>query len=367
MSTIAVAAPRTLSRHILWVYLFLITAAEFVTSVTSTQLGLLFHVLILLGLMIHNARNPGDSVGRIALALTLAPLIRLLSLSMPLLSFPQMAWYPVVSIPLLIAMWIIVRQLGVPRRHLGLRRGNLLLQAMLVGSGFGLGAIEYFILHPTVLVGALSWQALLLPALSLTIFTGFSEEIIFRGLLQSLARSVLGRAAFLYVALLFGVLHIGYLSVIDVIFVFAVGLLFAYIVHWGGSILGVTLAHGLTNIMLFLIMPYLAQNGANPLATGILWFIIGGTTSALLATIILGVTWWRSPTASAPQLFPIATLRALRKSRGVSYAQLAHMTGLPLRELAAIEHGLRPITPQQHDVIVRHLAVIEPIAEQLPA
>ena len=40
-------------------------------------------------------------------------------------------------------------------------------------------------------------------------------------------------------------------------FVLLVSLLFSYIVHETGSILGVTLAHGFTNIGLFLIFPFL--------------------------------------------------------------------------------------------------------------
>ena len=43
-----------------------------------------------------------------ALALTLAPLIRVLSLSLPLFRFPQAAWYPIVAIPLLLAAWVII-------------------------------------------------------------------------------------------------------------------------------------------------------------------------------------------------------------------------------------------------------------------
>ena len=40
---------------------------------------------------------------KLALALTLAPLIRILSLALPLARFPQAAWYPLVALPLLLA------------------------------------------------------------------------------------------------------------------------------------------------------------------------------------------------------------------------------------------------------------------------
>ena len=92
-----------------------------------------------------------------------------------------------------------------------------------------------------------------------------------------------------YVALLFGVLHIGYLSVLDVVFVMAVGLMFGYIVRWGGSILGVTLAHGLTNIMLFIVLPNLALQEPG-LLTGVTPWVIGvGSAMSLVAMFLL----WR--------------------------------------------------------------------------
>lgn len=287
--TVPHTRPAATSTWILWGYLLLITLAELLTSLGQPQAGLLLHLLILIGLITNTVVGLPDTARPFALALTLGPLIRILSLGLPLRSVPQIAWYPLVSVPLLLATWIIVRQTGVSRHALGLRRSNLLLELLLIGGGLGLGALEYMILQPSVILPALTWQTLLVPALSLLIFTGFSEELIFRGLIQTLASRVLGRWALLYVSALFGVLHIGYLSVIDVAFVFAVGLLFAYIRRWSGSILGLTFAHGLTNIMLFLVIPYLAANPAHPLARIMPWAIWGGSALSLLA---IGRLWW---------------------------------------------------------------------------
>jgi uncharacterized protein len=174
---------------------------------------------------------------------------------------------------------MICRQTEISRQDLGLRRGSLSLNLLLMGGGLLLGAVEYIILRPQPLDTIVSWQGALLAVLSLTLFTGFVEELIFRGLLQSLAQQALGQWALVYVSLLFGVLHIGYLSVIDVLFVTAVGLLFAQIARWCGSITGLTLAHGLTNVTMFLIMPAVAGS----LAAVAPWMIIGGAISLALA------------------------------------------------------------------------------------
>jgi hypothetical protein len=102
-----------------------------------------------------------------------------------------------------------------------------------------------------------TFEAILIPALILLIFTGFLEELIFRGVFQYFAIRYLGRWGIIYVGIVFAVLHIGYNSALDFVFVLFVSLLFSYIVHETGSILGVTLAHGFTNIGLFLIFPFL--------------------------------------------------------------------------------------------------------------
>jgi membrane protease YdiL (CAAX protease family) len=43
------------------------------------------------------------------------------------------------------------------------------------------------------------------------------------------------------------------------LFVFGVSVFFSWIVSRTGSLLGVTLAHGLTNILLFLVVPTLVD------------------------------------------------------------------------------------------------------------
>ena len=142
-------------------------------------------------------------------------------------------------------------------RQIGLRVGNLPVQLLISLVGIGLGYLEYLILKPEPLVADFTFEAIIGPALILLIFTGFLEELVFRGVFQYFAVRHLGKIGFVYVSMVFAVLHIGYLSVLDFGFVFLVAMIFAYFVQRTGSILGVTLAHGLTNIGLFLIFPFL--------------------------------------------------------------------------------------------------------------
>jgi membrane protease YdiL (CAAX protease family) len=253
-------------RRFIWIaagYLAWLTVAELVSTLGDPRVGLSLHAALLIALIYHAARKLDDPFHHFLLALAFAPFIRLMSYSLPLADFPQIAWYFIISVPLFVAAYLAARIMGYSEADLGLQRGSLPVQLLIGLTGLTLGYAEYRILAPAPLADSFTWQDLWLPALVLLVSTGFFEELIFRGLMQRAAGSALGpRLGVVYTALVFAVLHAGYKSVVDVVFVFAVGIFFGWIVQKTGSLLGVTLAHGLTNIMLFLIMPYLAAAGA---------------------------------------------------------------------------------------------------------
>jgi len=238
-------------------YLAGIALAELLTTYADPRLGMATHCILLALLLYHSSRVSGEQERAFLICLAFAPLIRILSLSLPLTRFPVVIWYLVTSIPLFAAALVATRTLGYTWPELGLTLHGWPLQIAFGLSGLAFGAVEYLILRPEPLVGALAWQQLWPAALILLLCTGLLEEIIFRGLLQRAAGDVLLRWGMPYVALVFAVLHIGYRSVVDVLFVLAVGLVFGWFVQRTGSLLGVTLSHGLTNIVLFLVMPFL--------------------------------------------------------------------------------------------------------------
>ena len=294
------------SNWFFWLYLALIALAEYLTAAVSPQIGLTLHAMVLVTLITYGALYPHEDKRKLALGLTLAPLIRLLSLSLPLTILPQIGWYPLVAVPLLIATAMIIRELRLSAAVLGLRWGQLGLQLLVGGLGLGLGVVEYAILRPEPITTDLSIGSILLVGFLLLVFTGFTEEIIFRGVLQHLAHPLMQRKGLWYISALFAVLHIGYLSVFDVIFVFVVGLIFAYIVQWSGSLLGVTLAHGLTNITLFLIMPTFSQQFSNPVSLINILAMIS-TLAALIAIVVIKRKALPADSATADATHMLAT------------------------------------------------------------
>jgi membrane protease YdiL (CAAX protease family) len=239
------------------VYLLAITTAEIVTVFLQPLWGIVAHITILVTVIMRSARSADKPQRQLVLALALVPLTRIVSLSMPLVNIPQMWWYPIMYGPLAIAAVVVMRILGYSRGDVGLKLSSLPVQLAVGLTGFGLGMVEYHILKPEAWVYKFILPELWLPALVLGVSTGFVEEFIFRGVLQRGAWERFGWGGLIYVSVIFAVLHVGFLSWIDIIFVFGVALFFAWIVKRTGSLLGVTLAHASTNITLYLIAPFL--------------------------------------------------------------------------------------------------------------
>ena len=239
------------------VYLFAIIISEIVTVLYQPLWGIAFYFLVMVAVVVHasliNRRIPGQLI----LSLALVPLIRIISLSLPLADIPQIWWYPIIYSILLVAVVVMARLMGFTRKSLGISLRFFLVQLVIGATGLVFGVMEYLILTPQPLVGELTWQATWLPILILLVFTGFVEELIFRGVLQQTALEVFRGWGIVYVSALFAVLHIGFLSWVDVIFVFTIALFFGWVVRKTGSLLGVTLSHGMTNVMLFIVAPFI--------------------------------------------------------------------------------------------------------------
>lgn len=240
----------------IWLWYFIAIVSAEVAVIAYAPIGIGVHLLLLFALAIH--ASFGDVKHRpLLVAMMLVPLIRIISLSLPLARVPILYWYVLTSIPLFIAAGVTARTLRLTRQDIGLRAANVFGQVSIGFVGLPLGVIEYAILRPSSLVVSGTPLEYVTVAAVLVICTGFLEELIFRGILQTTAARTIGRWSVLYVSAIFAALHLGYLSGIDVAFVFGVGLLFGYLVRRTGSVLGVSLAHGLTNLALFAIVPRL--------------------------------------------------------------------------------------------------------------
>jgi hypothetical protein len=265
LATAAIAArllPPQLTFYIALAYVTMLTVAEAVTALLDPYGGLLIHSMLVVFTALMAAQWWGHPASRVLTVFIFAPLIRLLSLSLPLVGFEMPIWWLTISVPLFIATIIAVRTLKLSWYDIGHRLGRgppllaLLIQMLIAAVGLGFGYIEYSILRPAPLVEALTWQQVWFPALVLMLCTGYLEELLFRGVMQHVARETMGPwVSNLIVSLIFAALHIGYLSLYDYIFVFCASLFFGWVYEHTRSLIGITIAHGLTNVMLFIVLP----------------------------------------------------------------------------------------------------------------
>jgi membrane protease YdiL (CAAX protease family) len=243
-------------------YITFIAIAEVVTSFVDPRYGLLVHSVILVSLLTLSALWHGaNPASNLFLSLSLAPLIRILSLSLPLIYLPRHTWYLVVSVPVFVAALTLMRVQRMGLKDVGITFRKPIAQAGIALTGIPFGIVEYTILRPEPLAQGLSTPELVLLAAALMFSTGFVEELVFRGVLQSSAVKAVGeRAGLVGVNAVFALLHIGWLSALDLVFVFSIGLFFAILTLKTGSIVGVSLSHGITNVFLFLLLPCAPQS-----------------------------------------------------------------------------------------------------------
>ena len=241
------------------VYLIAITLAEIVTVSIHPAVGMIGHILILISLILHSALTSKSGYHELLLSLSLVPLIRIISLSMPLAGIPQLWWYPIIYTPLLVGAFQVTRLLGYSWGDIGFKVKRISIQLAIALTGFGFGLAEFFILTDEArATNLILGKTPILAGFLLMVTTGFVEEIIFRGVLQRGAVQTLGAWwGMAYVSLLFAIVHWIHGSVLDIVFVFVVAMFLALAVRKTGSLLGVTLAHGIANIVLFLVAPLL--------------------------------------------------------------------------------------------------------------
>jgi hypothetical protein len=273
----------------LLLYLILITLAEITVTYVSPQAGVFFHIIILCLLFIHSGfinkekmsfnklqwffikdkKKPSslvqilitkkDKFTSLLLALTLVPLIRILSLVMPLSHFPRIQWFIIIGVAVYLAFFVLLFQQKSNIKECGLRlptKKHIPIEVGIILLGIPLGFAEYYILRPTPFIDSFSIENIIVAVLILFIATGLMEELIFRGLLQKKSTDILGVwPGILFITLIFAVLHIGNLSLLDVLLVFSIGGLYAVVVKTTKTVIGVSISHTLVNVFLFIICP----------------------------------------------------------------------------------------------------------------
>jgi membrane protease YdiL (CAAX protease family) len=216
-----------------WIlYLAAAIFAELVLLVSPVATALLDAAVIVIALTHFGwaQRSPlaiGEPGVRLLPAVALIPLVRLLSLTLPIPDLPPLAWLGLIAAPLLLAIVVTARlsRLGVGQMAiapLAARWTGIVVVVVSVPIGVLVGWIS----PATIPVAADSpWMAGLTAA-TLVGAAAIPEELIFRGLLQPLLHNVTGELAPFIGAAVFAATYIGWQSPALVAVMAGVGLMY---------------------------------------------------------------------------------------------------------------------------------------------
>lgn len=238
-------------------YIAALAAAEITAIGISSLVSVICHAVLLLIFLNHALFTQNAAYRRVLPVLSLVPLLRVLSFTMPLRELPQLYWYAMIGTPLLIAAVLTGRLIDKPWSQLGLKLQFSYLQVVIAATGVPLGIVGYILIGPQPLITSFTWRELATGIVIITIFTAFTEELMFRGLLQHVLTDLFPRTRVLLSCALFTILAIGSMSLKTLVFTAIIGLFFGWCVDRTRSIWGVVIAHSLINIGMFLLLPFL--------------------------------------------------------------------------------------------------------------
>jgi membrane protease YdiL (CAAX protease family) len=236
----------------------LICASEVVLVFVNLAAGVLLEASILAIILWLQAARAGRIEGRAMIPLALVPLLRLLSLTMPLPGVPPVYSMALSGVPLVVGGVLAARASGLTRSAVGLGRTGMWTQLAIALLGLPAGLALWLYIKPTSLIGdATSLGDTVGLALMLALFMGVTEEFIFRGVIQAGLAVAYANGAVLLTAILYGSSYLGTLSFEYASSMTVIGLLFGLIVRRTGSIVGASASHATMVVGAFLAWPAL--------------------------------------------------------------------------------------------------------------
>ena len=246
--------------HLIYMIVILSLAEEILLNSAFALYGLALAFLgfILLPLTGAIFTNKGEDARVVLEVCGLLFATRIVFSPFPLYSLISASFLPAIYTLIIVGIVFYLWFRRIPLARLGFKRGSVRLPfQILIGIVVGLivGSIEYPILRPQpVIIGPSILHNVLYLVVTMMIFVGLTEEILFRGLLQNYMQGIMPRWQAVHLAsILFALFHIGWLNPLEVIFAYGAGVVFGYLLIKTDSLITPSLAHGIGNITLYTV------------------------------------------------------------------------------------------------------------------
>lgn len=220
--------------------------------------ALWIHTAILMCLLFSIKQIKNREARKTYQALMLLPLLRLVTISIPVIFKTTLYSIFVVYIPLAVLAIIAVSKQQLTREEIGMNFGKMWLYFPLsILISFGLSVGDYKVIQTDYLIPDLS-SPNLLKLILIMVFVGFVEELIFRSVLQTRLNNIFGAwGGILLSSILFGFMHSGYGTFYEILYISFAGIVIGYMFYKTQSLPLVTLVHGFGNVFLFGFIPHL--------------------------------------------------------------------------------------------------------------
>lgn len=269
----------------------LLLLAEYLIFLGNMKAAMTLHALNILLLILSSIYLEN----KIYSVLMLLPLFRLLNVAMPVFFNLTIYSYSLVYAPMFIPIYYLMREKVISISEAGITpKGFLFYLPLAIVVGFALGWGESNVLHAGALIPDIDLKDILILSLTMTLFVGVVEEFMFRSALQTVLEQRLGSIGGLLVcSIIFGIMHSGYRLPSEVFYVSFAGVVFGLLFWLTKSLPIIALAHGITNISLFLVAPIYPEA---------LIYLIG--IPGILFTFRASLIWISSKDASADDKRP---------------------------------------------------------------
>jgi uncharacterized protein len=243
---------------IYWLIVFIIVSTEITFTFVSISIGVIIYLTILIILLITVLIKCQEPNHPLYSALALIPLIRIISVSLPLTGLPEVFAFFAISIPLFVTGVMVAKIVRLTPTAMGFRIYALHKQLLIALTGLPLGFIKFYIIKPDITNISVAPVEIFMWIIAFIFCVGLLEEFLFRGIIFKVANKFLSyNKAMCFTSLLYAALTISSKSLFNVIYAFLVSILFCRIFIWKESIVGISLAHGIINITFYLICPHI--------------------------------------------------------------------------------------------------------------
>ena len=217
------------------------------------------YLFLLMGLSLSITLLKNEEVRKTYQALMLLPLLRLVSISMPIFFDTTLYSFIFIYAPLAVPVAIaaVYQQLTLEEMGITFRRIWLYFPlSVLIGAVLGVG--EYMVIWTDYLIPDLSPLNLLKLTVVMVFFVGLVEEVIFRSFIQTRLNKIFGAwEGILLSSMLFGIMHSGYGTFDEILYTSFVGIIIGYMFYKTRSLPLIALVQGFVNVFLFGIIPHL--------------------------------------------------------------------------------------------------------------